>query len=625
MDTNSNGSIIIRKLTSTDLGWFAELQDKIAGKQRAINFNAAIIAAVFPPKVVAARSATILARCVRPEAWQEAERPLNKAGKNWRMGGPKVTVTVFGSAKIGDFFVCRLKVSERQPYDMAWTVVIEALEGKKHAAFAARLAPHLQDHMALFSSDEVLIDTIDALLSSPPLQPIANAVLVEPVAREVSTQKSNPIPIRKVQKLSVKERLREPHILGEMVKLSLTQSSEAQKDYLAVLESLATAIRDMLQGAGLIKSVAIDHARMWNDAAGRPIAFVDGGMANVTSLGAEPIAVRVGSYTVTPGRKDSTRECFRMEKQLVAELFDLRTSQGIYDDLFEDPSKLRDAARVCLEVAGGTRCLLQKPKPEFLFLHGALVNPVSAYADQQFPAFSSRGLEILLPVDERNRTGRDAAFVCVYLRLLQMLQDAQVNVASVVERASASTIVSRALLDQLKGAPVSPGDSVLEEAKEKIQNYRIPDVVLFHAILNEGEYLSPVEVDRNVAEKRPRYSADVIAQYPLPLVTYVGVGEHAQPLRVEFFNEPIAGYEFCVRLVIHSCRLMPNYAFPVGLDIVDKFAKVPNWMSRPINSTMAVQLLKRAIDTGNPKIIEEAKRMLCGTKRDWLFRPTYNG
>ena len=69
---------------------------------------------------------------------------------------------------------------------------------------------------------------------------------------------------------------------------------------------------------------------------------------------------------------------------------------------------------------------------------------------------------------------------------------------------------------------------------------------------------------------------------------------------------------------------MPNYAFPAGLDIVDKFAKVPNWMSRPIHSTMAVQLMKRAIDTGNSKMIEAAKRMLCGTKRDWLFRPNFN-
>jgi hypothetical protein len=310
-----------------------------------------------------------------------------------------------------------------------------------------------------------------------------------------------------------------------------------------------------------------------------------------------------------------------MEKQLVAELFDMRSAQGIFEDLFEDPSKLRDAARFCLEAAGGARCLTATPKPAFLFLHGALVNPVSAYADEHFPAFSQRGLEILLPPEERNRTGRDAKFVCVYLRLLQMLQEVRINVASVVERASASTIVGHALLRGLKSSPVSPGASRLEDAIHKIEDYRIPDAVLFHAILNEGEYLTPVPVDRNVAHKRPQYSADVIANYPLPTLTYVGVGEYAQPLRVEFFGEPPDGYELCVRLVIHSCRLMPNYAFPAGLDIVDKFAKVPNWMSRPINSTMAVQLLKRAIDNGDPKVIEAAKRMLCGTKRDWLFRP----
>ena len=429
----------------------------------------------------------------------------------------------------------------------------------------------------------------------------------------------------KDRKLSVKQRLREPHVLAEMVKLSLTHSSEAQKQFLEVLEGLADAIRDMLENAGLIQSVEVDHTTMWAQVAGKAITFVDGGMANVMSLGAEPIAVRVGSYTVVPGSKTSDRESFKMEKQLVAELFDMSSSEGIFEDLFEDPSKLRDAARFCMEASAAVQCLCQHRKPDFLFLHGALVNPVSAYADQHFPSFSARGLEILLPPSERSRTERNAKFVCVYLHLLKALETSGANVASVVERASASTLVCRTLLDQLKGSSVSSGSVDLEKAKDRIRDYRIPDSLLFHAILNEGEYLSPVAVDRNVESKRPQYSADVIGQYPLPRVTYVGVGQFAQPLRVEFFDAPPAGFETCVRLVVHACRLMPNYAFPAGLDIVDKFAKVPNWMSRPIHSTMAVQLMKRAIDTGNPKMIEAAKRMLCGTKRDWLFRPDFNG
>jgi hypothetical protein len=429
---------------------------------------------------------------------------------------------------------------------------------------------------------------------------------------------------QKRRKLTVKERLREPHVLAEMMKLSLTQSSAAQKEFLEVLEGLAGAIREMLENAGLIQSVEIDHRTMWSDVAGKPISFVDGGMANVSSLGAEPVAIRVGSYNVIPGAAGQDREAFQMEKQLVAELFDTTSSQGFFDDLFEDPSKLRDAARFCLEASAAVQCLGRDPKPAFLFLHGALVNPVSAYADEHFPSFSRKGLELLLPPDQRQRTGRDAKFVCVYLHLLKALENSGTNVASVVERASASVLVCTTLLQELGQSSVSPGASVLQDALHRIRDFRIPDSVLFHAILNEGEYLSPIAVDRNVEAKRPRYSFDVIGEYPKPKVTYVGVGQFAQPLRVEFFDEPPAGYGMCMRLVIHACRLMPNYAFPAGLDIVDKFAKVPNWMSRPIHSTMAVQLMKRAIDTGNPKMIESAKRMLCGTKRDWLFRPDFN-
>jgi hypothetical protein len=106
-------------------------------------------------------------------------------------------------------------------------------------------------------------------------------------------------------------------------------------------------------------------------------------------------------------------------------------------------------------------------------------------------------------------------------------------------------------------------------------------------------------------------------------LTYVGVGEFAPPLRVEFFEEPPAGYDCILRLIVHSCRLMPQYAFPVGLDIVDKFAKIPQWMSSPLNSALAVSVLKKALDSKDPNLIDAAKKMLCGTKRDFLFRPSF--
>lgn len=421
----------------------------------------------------------------------------------------------------------------------------------------------------------------------------------------------------------VQERLQAPHILAEMLRLSMSRSSASQREFLAALEGIAASMREMLQEAGLIGRVAVNHAELWSEMKGSRIAFVDGGMAAISALGTEPVAVRIGSYSVTPGEKEATRESFRMEKQLVAELFDIDSGNSMFDDLFEDPSKLRDVARFCLEAAAALQRVRSHPKPKYLFMHGALVNPVSAYSDEKFPSFSAKGLEILGVTGRR--TGRDAAFVSVYLELLMALKVSGVNVASVVERPSNSSLVAKTLLSGALGrSSVSPGMSQMNEIKELQKDYRIPDVVLFHAILDEGEYVEPVALDRNVAEKRPRYSADIIDRYPMPHVTYIGTGAYSQPLRIEFFESPPSGYHDCMRLVLHSCRLMPRYAFPAGLDIADKFAKVPAWMSRPINTTMAVELMKRALDTGDARVIDAAKRTLCGNKCDWLYRPTFH-
>jgi hypothetical protein len=73
--------------------------------------------------------------------------------------------------------------------------------------------------------------------------------------------------------------------------------------------------------------------------------------------------------------------------------------------------------------------------------------------------------------------------------------------------------------------------------------------------------------------------------------------------------------------VLHCALLLPRYAFPVGLDIVDKFAHIPDWMSRPVNTHTAVQALKQALDQGDTKLFDALRRLLCGSEREWLLRP----
>jgi hypothetical protein len=86
-------------------------------------------------------------------------------------------------------------------------------------------------------------------------------------------------------------------------------------------------------------------------------------------------------------------------------------------------------------------------------------------------------------------------------------------------------------------------------------------------------------------------------------------------------------FEHCKRpseildLVFHTSRLLPNYGFPAALDIVDKFARIPNWMSANISTQHKVNLLRRAYDSDDLRVREFARKMLTATGRDWLFRP----
>jgi hypothetical protein len=87
------------------------------------------------------------------------------------------------------------------------------------------------------------------------------------------------------------------------------------------------------------------------------------------------------------------------------------------------------------------------------------------------------------------------------------------------------------------------------------------------------------------------------------------------------FSKDIDRFQVTASLIMHCALLLPRYAFPVGLDIVDKFARIPNWMTRPVNTHTAVQALKRALDTGDTRLFDGLRRILCGSSREWLLRP----
>jgi hypothetical protein len=68
---------------------------------------------------------------------------------------------------------------------------------------------------------------------------------------------------------------------------------------------------------------------------------------------------------------------------------------------------------------------------------------------------------------------------------------------------------------------------------------------------------------------------------------------------------------------------LPNYCFPVGLDIVDKFAHVPSWMStaygKLIRYHLGVSLQRGEITDREMRQI--LVRALYMSDRYWFLRP----
>jgi hypothetical protein len=121
--------------------------------------------------------------------------------------------------------------------------------------------------------------------------------------------------------------------------------------------------------------------------------------------------------------------------------------------------------------------------------------------------------------------------------------------------------------------------------------------------------------------KWPENWKRTIDSYPKALTTYLKPSTLVTPFRIEGF-ENISSFDDVIALILHTSRLLPSYGFPVGLDIVDRFAKVPAWLSRGVKGQHQIVLLKQAIASGDPQAITFAKRVLAAKGRDWLFRPS---
>ncbi len=435
----------------------------------------------------------------------------------------------------------------------------------------------------------------------------------------------------------IHNKVRHPFFLPHLLVNVRNKSHESHSNYIEVIEGLAVAIRGNLEALNLIKKTDTNNQKnFWQKFKGEKLfGFIDGGSTDINIPSAAPMGIRVACYLVSPGRRGKDREDFDYVIQMVDELYD----SVYFDDFSPNISQMKDSSRIMCETAGCVNVLENVKEIDSIFLHGPLVNPVSPYGASQssIPPYSKEAITKFMPhLDPENLSPHNLAkeeerrhFIPIYLEALNFIKGHEKSVYGIVERSMGGSpgILTRAIYDLLEREGIIDGQTHRKHIGRYndtglFENYKITDETLFDMILSPGEYVDPFFIDKQgkTSGKVPDFWKRVVEKYPDALVTYLQVGENSRPFRIETLKQ-YDDFNEKIEMIYYSSKLLRGYAFPVGLDIVDKFAKVPNWMNAAVKKEHAIFALKKAIKSGNPKTVSLMKKMLSTKGRDWFLRP----
>jgi hypothetical protein len=203
---------------------------------------------------------------------------------------------------------------------------------------------------------------------------------------------------------------------------------------------------------------------------------------------------------------------------------------------------------------------------------------------------------------------------------MKMIFSRNTPLIGVVERARSSRFTTRILEELINESLIT--QSVKRDIQNARDKYDIHDEFLFGCILDEGEYLQPLPFPKNFSRRAHDIWKSVTSQFPPPFATFLKVSANNFPFRVELSSDHSPEtLEKIMSLLYHTSLLLPNYAFPVGIDIVDKYAKVPDWLSRGISSHLTANILYKVLQTGDDRILRQVRQLLARSPRDFFFRP----
>jgi NurA domain-containing protein len=344
-----------------------------------------------------------------------------------------------------------------------------------------------------------------------------------------------------------------------------------------------------------------------------------------------------------------------------------------------------DIVRITAELLGGLSALERTPDLRVLMFHGPLVYLMSGYSGHT--PFIEKDIDLFLrqyaPTPESGRQIKEdflrqaeldiypqmtdrsdewirrrlfeplAWIAYLYRRLICVACQRKPTpiIAGVVERGTLREFSEKVLLERVfRGLRMKGnvsyfnnmyGRSDLTSPQALLDRLGYTDALLLAMLLQPSQVTESWEIGKydglhpiNVSLPGEAHKSPVnyarLQPSPIPIGfprvrgCYVHISETTEPVRVEVFDElgPDQIVEAARRTYMYA-RLLPGYGFPVGLDIADKHAHVPAWLTNAygklIRHHLGVSLQQGEIsDADMRRILVQAIYM---THRDWLFRP----
>lgn len=473
---------------------------------------------------------------------------------------------------------------------------------------------------------------------------------------------------------------RQPHLFMKLAENALTVAESLRNNYFKNTASFVSALRravdESSQGkrAESVLNITPIERIEWEMLQGEIVTFIDGGVGSVQISSQVPILLRVGSYLVRTGERNLTeREHFGYYPVILGDL----------EGGSKERSDFIDIVRISAELLGGLSVLQNTPNLRVLMFHGPLVYLMSGYAGHT--PFTEKDIDLFLHQystdDEPGRRLKEEflyqARLDIYPQITdrsdewidrkvfeplswiaflyrKLIQEAKVRnprpiIVGVVERSRLREFSEKILLERVFRGLREKGNenyfnemygrTDLKSPKAILDRLGYTDTLLLAMILEPGQRSESWNISKydglregnislpgEAGTSRVNFAPLKSRRFGFPIVEgcYIHISETTEPIRIEVFNE-LGGNQIseAARRTLLYSRMLPGYGFPVGLDIADKYAHVPKWLTdaygKLIKHQLGVSLQSGEIsDSQMRRILIQAIYM---THRDWLFRP----